>query len=301
MFVSNLLETGKHTITALTRAESKGTIPEGVLRAVVNYDDQESLVSALRGQDFLIITLAVRAPPDTHSKIVQAAAAAGVPWIMPSWYGIDISNPTTLTERSGDIIMKQLAEIESLPGLSYVSLACGVWYEWSLALGDAWFGFTIQERKVTFFDDGRTVVSVSTWPQCGRAVASLLSLPESGSSPALSDWKNGVLYLRSFKVSQRDMLDSLHRVLGTSDADWTISYQPAAQRAQQGLEEFSKGMFTGMAKSTYANHFIREAAGELEYSSDLDHERLGLPEEALDEATRRAVEMVESGWNPLAG
>lgn len=297
-----LLQTGKHTITALTRAESKGTLPEGVARAEVNYDDQDSLVDALRGQDFLIITLPVRAPPDTHSKLVRAASAAGVPWVMPSWYGSDIRNRTAAgASPFGAVVAQQLAEVEGLPGLSYVSLACGTWYEWSLAMGDAWFGFAIAERKVTFYDDGRAPVSVSTWPLCGRAVAALLSLPGAGASPALSDWKDGVVYLRSFKVSQRDMLDSLHRVLGTSDADWAISYQSAAQRAQDGLEEYGRGVRTGIAKNIYAKLFIRSRAGELEYSGALDNEKLGLPEESLDEATKRAVEMVESGWSPVAG
>ncbi|KAK3302865.1 uncharacterized protein B0T15DRAFT_437868 [Chaetomium strumarium] len=300
IFVSELLKTGKHTITALTRAESKGTPPESVKRVQVNYNDQETLVAALRGQDFLIITLAVRAPPDTHRKLVRAAAATGVPYVMPSFYGSDIRNPKLASEAFGAVIKAQLDEMESL-GLSYVSLACGTWYEWSLALGDAWFGFQIKDRKVTFFDDGKTIVNVSTWEMCGRAVAALLSLPESGASPSLSDWKNEPVYIRSFQVSQRDILDSLHRVLNTTDEDWVISYEPAGKRAQDGLEEFSKGIITGMAKNMYAKLFIRSKAGELDYAEGLANEVLGLPEESLDGATKRAVEMVESGWNPLTG
>lgn len=299
--MSNLLQTGKHIVTALTRTESKGTLPEGIERAVVNYDDQDSLVTALRGQDFLIVTLAVRVPPDTHSKIVRAASIAGVPWVMPNWYGSDIRNKATTAEPFGAIVRQQLAEVEGLPGLSYISLACGTWYEWSLALGDAWFGFSIPDRKATFYDDGNTPVNVSTWPLCGHAIAALLSLPESGTSPALSDWKDGVVYLRSFEVSQRNILDSLHRVLGTSDTDWTISYQSAAQRAEDGLEEYGRGVNTGIAKNMYAKLFLRSAAGDLEYSGALDNEKLGLSEENLDEATKRAVDMVESGWNPLTG
>jgi hypothetical protein len=225
---------------------------------------------------------------------------------MPSFYGSDIRNPKLASEAFGAVIKAQLDEMESL-GLSYVSLACGTWYEWSLALGDAWFGFQIKDRKVTFFDNGKTIVNVSTWELCGRAVAALLNLPESesGASPSLSDWKNEPVYIRSFRVSQRDMLDSLHRVLNTTDEDWVISYEPAAKRAQDGLEEFSnKGIITGMAKNMYAKLFIRSKAGELDYPKGpkgLANKVLGLPEESLDGATKRAVKMVESGWNPLAG
>jgi uncharacterized protein YbjT (DUF2867 family) len=297
--VSALLKTGKHTITALTRAASRGVLPAGVKRVQVDYNDQETLVAALRGQDFLIITLAVRAPGDTHSKLVQAAAAAGVPYVMPNNYGSDIRNPKLAEDTYGAVIKEQIDEIERL-GVAYVSLACAVWYEWSLALGEPWFGFDIKARKVTFFDDGKTVVNTSTWEQCGRAVAALLSLPETGASPALADWKNEPVYIRSFQVSQREMLDSLHRVLGTTDADWTISYEPAAKRAQDGQAELANGVLTGVAKTMYAKYFMRSKAGELDFPK-LDNAVLGLPEESLDEATKRAVEMVESGWNPLDG
>jgi len=95
-----------------------------------------------------------------------------------------------------------------------------------LTLGEPWFGFDIKNKKVTFFDAGKTRVNVSTWRQCGRALA---ALPESGASPALSQWKNKPFYFASFMVSQRDMLDSIHRVTGPTDKDWEIAYEPTAQ------------------------------------------------------------------------
>lgn len=300
IFVKALVENSQHELTALTRAETKGTLPEGVNRVQVDFDKQESLIDALRGQQFLIITLAVRASPEVHNNIVHAAASAGVPYVMPNFYGSDIRNPKLGEETFGAVIKHQLGEMERL-GVSYVSLACGTWYEWSLALGECWFGFTIPERKVTFFDDGETKVGVSTWPQCGRALAALLSLPESGASPSLSDWKNEPVYVTSFKISQRDILNSLHRILGTTDEDWQITYESTARRAQEGMEEFANGKITGIGKAMYAKLFIRSRAGELELPKEPANKVLGLPEERLDEATRTAVEMVESGWNPLAG
>lgn len=82
------------------------------------------------------------------------------------------------------------------------------------------------------------------------------------------------------------MLDSLHRVLGTTDEDWVISYEPAAKWAQDGLEELSKAIITGKAKNMYANHFMRRRAGELIYLKSLANEVLGLPKESLDKATK---------------
>ena len=195
-FARALVGTGFHTVIALTRKESS-KIPSGVKTSIIDYEHSETIVKALSGIDFLIITLAVSAPTDTHQKLVTAAAEAGVKWVMPNAYGSDITNikmgeeclygPQTLAN------LKQVTDA----GMNYVALCCGFWYEWSLALPEPWFGFTIKERKVTFFDDGNTKISTSTWDQCGRAVASLLSLPieKEGSGAALSDWKDKPLYI----------------------------------------------------------------------------------------------------------
>ncbi|KAF4770194.1 hypothetical protein HAV15_011798 [Penicillium sp. str.  len=228
-FAQSLLQTGQHTVTALTREGSDGQVPEGVQVVRVNYDDEDSLVKALTGQQFLVITLGVRAPEDLHARITAAAAKAGIAYIMPNAYGFPISPEVTLP--------------------------CGFWYEWSLACGEQWFGFTIKDRKVTFFDDGTRTISVSTWDQCGRALAALLSLPGSGSTPALADFKNKDVLINSFRVSQRDMLDSLHRVLGTTDSDWEISHESVAKRLADGAEELAKGVFTGFPKMLYAGAF----------------------------------------------
>ncbi|KAH8664723.1 hypothetical protein BX600DRAFT_413882 [Xylariales sp. PMI_506] len=295
-FTEALLQTGKHTITAITRAESKAALPAGVHRVEVNYDDHQSLVTSLRGQQFLIITIGVRAPRDSQSKLLKAAAEAGVCYVMPSYYGNDIRNPKLSEDALGAGILASFKEIENL-GLTYIALVCGTWYEWSLALGNEWYGFDIKDRKAVFFDDGKTIITTSTWLQCGRALAALLSLPESGTNPSLLDWKNEPVYISSFRLSQRDMLDSFHRVLGTTDADWEITYESTEQRIKDGKEQFARGDFKGVAKQMYGLQFQRSRANELEYSRPVDNGRLSLPTEDLDEATKRAVDMGEGGWN----
>lgn len=285
------MKTGKHTVTALTRASSKGKFPDGVKVVEVDYDDEESIVSALRGQQFLAITLAARAPAEINGKIVNAASKAGVPYIMPNTYGGDFSNKSLIEDSPiGDNYTARREEVEN-SGATWISLVCGFWYEWSLALPEPWFGFTIKERKVTFFDDGNTKINTSTWDQCGRAIAGLLSLPESGASPSVSDWKNKGLYIDSFKVSQRDMLDSLHRVLGTTDQDWEITYERSMDRYKRGMDAMKKGDRTGFATAMYARVFFQNGDGDYE-------SKHGLPKESLDDATKRTVEMVESGWSP---
>ncbi|CAF0806414.1 unnamed protein product [Adineta steineri] len=89
--VEELLKIGKHKITALTREDSTSKMPPGVDVKKVNYDDPSSLVEALKGQEVLIITMAVTASKEQQTKLIEAAAAANVPWVLPNEFG---GNPT---------------------------------------------------------------------------------------------------------------------------------------------------------------------------------------------------------------
>jgi hypothetical protein len=109
------------------------------------------------------------------------------------------------------------------------------------------------------------------------------------------------LYISSFRVSKRDILESLHWVLNTEDYDWDITYETTAKRIKDGTEDFAKGMRTGIGKISYGKLFMQSRAGEGEYSNSTANTVLRLPEESFDEATETAVPMMESRWNPLAG
>lgn len=221
---------------------------------------------------------------------------------MPNAFGNPVSmDGANEHEVMGKIMIERVKEAQN--GISSsITMPCGFWYEWSLALGEQWFGFTIKDRKVTFFDDGRRVITVSTWDQCGRALASLLSLPESGATPSLAQFKNKEVLISSFRVSQRDMLDSLHRVLGTTDTDWEITYETSQKRIEDGAAEMADGKLTGFAKMLYGGGFLStNEQSDFAANMELANEVLHLPKEDLDEATQRAVDMLVGGWNPFPG
>lgn len=82
-YITNaLLNTGKHSVRAITRADSQSGLPRGVIVKTIDYDNRQTIVGALRGQDALVITLSGRAPiQEVEEKLVRAAAEAGVPWM----------------------------------------------------------------------------------------------------------------------------------------------------------------------------------------------------------------------------
>ncbi|KAH7014944.1 putative isoflavone reductase family protein [Ilyonectria destructans] len=290
-----LLQTGKHSVKALTRKGSSTKLPEGVVVAPIDYSDQASIVAALKDQHFFIITMAPTAPRDTHSKLVQAAAEAGVPYVMPNGYAGDIDNikfgEDTLL---GPVAKANRDEIERL-GMQWITVCCGFWYDYSLAGGEARFGFDFDKRSLTIYDDGNTKNSTSTLSQVGRAVAKVLSLKElpddeNDKSLTLSGFLNKGVYLKSFVVSQNDMFESAKRVTRTSDADWTVTHESTKKRYEDGLAQVKGGNMAGFSKLLYARAFYPEDPNDL--SAKAQNELLGLPDESLDESTKVGIDLV---------
>ena len=179
-------------------------------------------------------------------------------------------------------------------------MASGFWYEFSLAGGPDRFGFDFQKSSFTWLDDGDVPINTSTWAQCGRAVVSLLSLKEipddeEDQSTTLSQFCDGPVYISSFRVTQRDIFESVKRVTGTTDADWSISRESAQQRWKEGMSEVQKGNFAAFTRMLYSRMFFASGDGDYESKRGTDNAVLGLPVEDLDESTRVSVRMGMDG------
>jgi hypothetical protein len=122
------------------------------------------------------------------------------------------------------------------------------------------YGFDFKNRAITLFDNGETKISTSTWPQIGRAVASLLSLPihaeEQNKGFCLEQFKNRQVYISSFTVSQNDIFESVLRVTQTDMDDWKVNKEPVKDRYNTGVEQMQKGDRIGFAKMMYSRVFF---------------------------------------------
>ncbi|KAF1848121.1 NAD(P)-binding protein [Cucurbitaria berberidis CBS 394.84] len=292
---------GKHRfdITAISRAESKASFPEGIAIAHVDYNKPETIIEALRGQDVLIITLSVFAAGDTQATLIRAAADAGVPWVLPNEFGGE--DGEAQNDTMGPAKVKDRGLIEELGVSSWIGVASSFWYEHSLS-GPGLYGFDVTKREVVFFDEGTERLDTSTWPQVGRAVASLLSLPISpqetnGNGPTLTGYRNRMIHISSFTLNQHEMFASLKRVTNTVDSDWSITSVSTKHRFAEALEKLKGGDRSAFGTVLYTRYFFPgEGAGLFEKRHDLDNEKLGLPHEDLDEATKAALKLSESGY-----
>lgn len=131
---------------------------------------------------------------------------------------------------------------------------------------------------------------------------SLKVLPEdeNDKSVTLSQWRNKSVYVASFLVSQRDILGSVQRVTGTTDKDWEISYQPSKERWGNGVKALKEGNRQGFARAMHSRTHFPNGDGNLQDKYGLANDALGLPKEDFDEATKRAVGMLETRYDPHA-
>ncbi|KAI5359662.1 Putative NAD(P)-binding domain, NAD(P)-binding domain superfamily [Septoria linicola] len=295
---AELLKTGKHTVTAISRADSNSNFPKGVRVARVDYKQPETLVEALRGQDVLVITLSVFAESTQQKALIEAAGEAEVPWILPNEWCPDTADEGLVRDVApfqGNVATRKL--IGDLGKSSYISVVNGFWYEWSLSIPSA-FGIDINKKEATLFDDGRTRISTTTWPQVGRAVAALLSLPvkaENGSNEAcLEAFRNQLVYIKSFTISQREMLESIFRVSATNESDWRISKERAEERYAEGSKAMIEGDRLGYVRMMYTRVFYADGNGDYESRKGVSNADLGLPTEDIDAATRVAVERAKT-------
>lgn len=320
-FTKWLLQGGKHTVTALTRQDSQAQFPAGVHVARYTPDDPASLERALHNQQFLVITLpsggisadAAAQAHALHLALVRAAAAAGVPYVMPNAYGPDPLNEAMMRQvLIGDAFGQVKAEVERLGVSKWVVLATGFWYEWSL-VGDGAhrFGCDFAARTMTFFDDGAEKITTTTWDQCGRALAAYLSLPmlphdddddkakadaSSTSTPTVDTWANRAIYIKSFRVSQQDLFASAQRVTGTTAADWSVTHVASQARvaAAQHKLQTPATQFEGFSELLYTRIFFPTGEGD-HARRGLANAALGLPEEDMDAATEEGLRLVQTG------
>ncbi|KAL0931551.1 isoflavone reductase family protein [Colletotrichum truncatum] len=292
-----LLKGGKHQVTAITRHDSSSKLPKGVIAAKVDYDDEDSIVRALEGQQYLVITMNSRAPQEIQIKLIRAAAKAGVPHVMPNAWGPDPQNESLMSDTLlGHAFQGAVKEIEQLGVSDWIIMSPGFWYEFSLGLSPDQYGFDMKKKSLILFDDGNVKINTSTLAQCGRGIAAFVSLKwlpedENDESPTIQKWANDVFYISSFFVSQLDMFDSVKRATGTTDGDWKISYENTKERWEAGHEALKKGDRTGFSRLMYTRIFYPVGDGDVEHKYGLANDILGLPKEDLDEASKEAVRL----------
>ena len=122
------------TVSVLTRHSSTVTFPSSVTvhRIGDDYPDAE-LLAAFKGQDAVVSTLSHMAA-GAHTRIVDAAVAAGVKRFVPSEFGSDTRNANALALLPAmfapKVAMVDYLKGQEAAGLTWTAFVTGAFFDW---------------------------------------------------------------------------------------------------------------------------------------------------------------------------
>jgi len=156
-------------------------------------------------------------------------------------------------------------------------------------MGMAGFGIDIPSRSAILYTSSgsSTPFITTTIAQAGRGTAAVLLLPQAG----IAAHANKLVFFSSFSVTQRDLLDSVQRVTGTSDTDWHIETKNVEERTAEGWKRLKEGNPMGMVDLLYASVMTKGVGDQFRVGTE--NEALGLPKENLDDVVKEVVENLE--------
>lgn len=97
-------------------------------------------------------------------------------FILPNQWSSDTADPALVKDISAFASKPLITAKIASSGQGKTRYIALVTEFWSLAIAPA-YGFDFAQRSMVFYGSGSTAIDTSTWPQIGRAVAALLSLP----------------------------------------------------------------------------------------------------------------------------
>lgn len=261
---------GGFEVTILSREGSTSTdsLPSHPKQKIVkvNFDDVNSITSALQGVEGVVSNVASHALL-SQKKIIDAAIAAGVKRFLPSEFGSDLStkaNQTVPFNQPKIEIQHYLEETSKKhPDFTYTFVCNGPFFDWCLMMG--LFG-NLKTREVTLWDGGETKVTTTTTASVGKAVVGIFR--------NLEATKNKEIRVADTTITQKQIIAIAKEIDGK---EWTTKPGSTAEAYQTGLDEMKKpepNMGVAVINQLYRILFSDEHGPYFE--DKLDNDAVGL-------------------------
>ncbi|KAH7130565.1 isoflavone reductase family protein [Dendryphion nanum] len=267
-----------YKVSILARKESTSKFPEGVPVFKADYTDIEAVQAAMEGQDVVISMVGGIAAGD-QQVFIDAALAAGVKRFFPSEFG-PYSRGTAFAELNPWVLPHKTAMVDYLRSkesqMSWSSLVTGAFFDW--AMKTDFFGFDIATKTVDLIDDGTSIFTSTTLPTIAKAVRLMLDNAEMT--------KNQYVFVSSFNVSIRDILESVEKITGEK---WTVTHLKSEDVIEQGRKMLAGGDFTGIKLLTRGGAFGKRALGD-ERGHGLWNDKLKLPKDDMEQVLREILQ-----------
>ena len=295
-----LSATPSFNITVLVRSTSKATIAEGpTIKTLPDEPSVSNLVPLLHGQDALVCALP-GSNKDLQCKLADAAFEAGVKLFVPADFGsCDSSDPLVLERldlyRSKAEVrdyLKNLVEVKGKQApegkgreFGWCSLVCGHFFD--LGLECDLLGLDLRgKREAKLFDGGKEKFSASTRERIAEATVRILQVDGEGEGRKREEVRNRLVYVQSFAVSQREIMNAVDKVTATK-GKWQvddIESEPLMAELKERLERTGDPDLREelVAVMGMTNSDWRKRKG-------FAMEALGLEDESLEEVVKRVL------------
>ncbi|KAF6840307.1 isoflavone reductase family protein [Colletotrichum plurivorum] len=217
-------------VTVLTRKQR--SLPDGVEVKVVDYSSPDALKAALQGHEAFVDCTLVQ--DDTPTRMMDAAAAAGIYRYIPSDFSLDFNNPKPHTLPiwfKKDANDKHLLAKCKKTGMTWSIICNGAFLDFTLRTG--FLNIDIYGKKVEYLDEGNNVISWTTLENVGQAVSGTLRHP--------AETENRPVYVHSTYKSQRQMADLCKAALGSDG--WAESKSNMKEKLAWAMKEIQTGNF----------------------------------------------------------
>ncbi|EQB52267.1 hypothetical protein CGLO_08135 [Colletotrichum gloeosporioides Cg-14] len=217
-------------VTVLTRKQV--SFPEGVTVKVVDYASHDTLTDALKGNEAFVDCTLVQ--DDTPTRMMDAAAAAGIYRYIPSDFSLDFNNPKPHTlpiwfkkDANDKYLLKKCAETS----MTWSIVCNGAFLDFCLRTG--FLNIDIHKKKIDYMNDGNNVIAWTTLETVGKAVSGTLSHP--------AGTENRPVYVHSVYKSQRQMADLCKEALGSDG--WEETKSDMEEKFAWAMKEIQAGNF----------------------------------------------------------
>ncbi|KAI4729064.1 NAD(P)-binding protein [Aureobasidium sp. EXF-10728] len=186
-------------VTVLTASGKTSGLPSAIKVTKVDFSSQNSLISALRGQEAFISAIPKH---EEQPALIDAAIAAGVQRFIPSEFGSNIvgnEKVRALPVFAGKVKTQEYLRAKQ-DQISYTLLVNGLFLDWGIGLG--WL--VNLKGKTQINDNGNSVHSFTLLNDIGKAVAGILNHPE--------ETKNRGVYVQTAALSQNQALKIAQKV-----------------------------------------------------------------------------------------
>ncbi|PSN67060.1 NAD(P)-binding protein [Corynespora cassiicola Philippines] len=282
--LNDLVQDGNFNVTVLVRKQVQ-TLPASVSAKLVNTDSAESIIDALRGQDAFIDATFAPEDPNLTTRLIDAAAAAGVYRILPGEYTLDPQIAEArhpLVYHGKNQAYERAKKLAADGKTTYTTISNSAFLDWNLRTG--FININLHDKKVQYMNDGTFPFPWTHVSSVSKAVVNALRKPE--------QTENRSFYISNVVKSQRQMVDLVKEVVGTEG--WEETTLDMDQVLKKAIAELEAGKVNFQNFGDVVRWSISTVHSPRWEQQD-DNRLLGVKEMTDDEIRRVVLDIYKEG------